>query len=677
MLSLLALLLVSSAGWGSPPAAADSAGGSDCHVALTPENAQLAYESFQGASASDGCELEGVTTSQFELLARWRRASGAPIEVRVLPGSCAAQAGNAALRLRWEGDQPLRAACPETYARVARLLASRGYGSVAFVDARGPRQVAPASDRWSHRAAATTATHYHGVTWRLAEALAPIRQLSALGVGLWVALLALLGIRRWRPQWWTTSAVGTWLALAVAVGSAAAFVTVVADAATKHCLSPMDVSWLVSARTDHLELISLRPAFLIELRVLARLAGLNAGSWTWLSLVVHAGNALLLFVLARSLQLSRPWAGVAALLYFGCPAIVGAFSTEYLLELWLTSAYLVVSIAYLRRGAARSRRSWGLWLVLEVAAVFWGLGNKESFIVYLGLLLGLELVGATDSAGKPLRLRARAIALRMTPHLALLPLVLAHALPRIFSATTHPIPRSYGPGSMFEQVASLFGMVGGGLGSAALPALWMGALLAAGLLLGTAWRGPQATARRFGALFALTATLPMAPLAGRLLPGYVTQPWPGLVLCLVAAAAGSRSRLAHAAVVVWMLLLAGADTPRDLRHACLIPRSVVSQASAVDDATCREAEPLWQVDAAWVRAIDAGLRRKQVRAGTEPPERPMTDLWQEYQQQTAGNVDLERCATNAFVVLRQLLRLRCDHARGRVRLAQPSESAAR
>ena len=677
MLSLLALLLMSSDAGGSAPGSASTAEDSGCRVAITPENAQLVYESFKGATAGDGCKLEGVTTAQFELVTRWRRASGARVAVRVFPGPCAEQRGKDALRLQWKGDEPLRAACPATHTRVTELLASHGFGAVSFVDARGPRQVAPASGRWDHRAAAETATRYQRAAWRLHEALAPPRQLVAFGVGLLAAGLALLGVRRWRRSWWNASRIGAWVAVATAVGGAAAFVVVVADASGKSCLSPMDLSWLVSARTEHLELIKLRPAFLIELRLLFPLAGLDAGNWAWLSLALHAGNSVLLFVLARTLQLPTPWAAVAALLSFGCPAVAGAFSAEYWLELWLTSAYLIVAIAYLRRAAAPSRRSWGIWLLLEVSAVFWGLGNKESFVVYLGLPLALELVGATEREAKPLRQRMRAIARRLSPHLILLPLVLVHALPRILSSTTHPMPRRYDPGSLFEQVTGLFGMVGGGLGSAALPATWVGALLTAGLVLAAAWRGPQATARRFGAVFALTATLPMAPLAGRLLPGYLVQPWPGLVLCLVATAAASRSGLAHAAVVAWTMALAGSNVPRDLQQDCLIPRSVAAQASSVDDATCRETQPHWQVEAAWVRAIDAGLRRKQIHAGAQPLERSVSDLWREYEKLTTRNVDFERCATNAFVVLRQLLQVRCSHPRGQVVLAEPPAPPAR
>ena len=60
----LEVLLWCCTAWGSPPAPADSTGKSDCRVALTPENAQLAYDAFKGASAGDGCELEAVTTEQ-------------------------------------------------------------------------------------------------------------------------------------------------------------------------------------------------------------------------------------------------------------------------------------------------------------------------------------------------------------------------------------------------------------------------------------------------------------------------------------------------------------------------------------------------------------------------------------------------------------------------------------
>ena len=115
------MLLGASTARAAGPGPAGSADLPACRVAITPDNARLVYESLQGAQADDGCSVEGVTTRQFELVARWRRATGKPIEVRFIPGTCTSQRNRAGLRLEWAGDRGLRAACPATHARVARL----------------------------------------------------------------------------------------------------------------------------------------------------------------------------------------------------------------------------------------------------------------------------------------------------------------------------------------------------------------------------------------------------------------------------------------------------------------------------------------------------------------------------------------------------------------------------
>lgn len=122
-----------------------------------------------------------------------------------------------------------------------------------------------------------------------------------------------------------------------------------------------------------------RPVGYVLYAVTLRFAGLNPAAWHWAGFALHAGNVVLVFVLAAELGLSRFGAAVAGLLF----ALHGSRAESVLwmagrFDLYATCFALVAILCFLRS-----------WHAAGLLAMAGGLLCKESAYAVPGLLVAV------------------------------------------------------------------------------------------------------------------------------------------------------------------------------------------------------------------------------------------------------------------------------------------------
>jgi len=542
-----------------------------CKSGISRENTRAVLSRF-GAPTSDGCLLHGVRGEKYRIVLDW----GTPrdfVTVVLEPEACAMAPTIEGQQLSATMPPVFSEVCPQASAFLRDTLSTTTFGPMVplrtFMADLGSER--PLFGKW------------------------PLRAVVMLGF----ALLVLLLRRRWRA---------VDLGIAMSAGGVASLLIVVLPTQAAHaCHDIIDLSWLQLALDVSGPGITPRSWVSLELWPLFAISGIDPTGWPWAILPVHLVNGALLGVLARQLGLSRSWSVVVGLVFVASPAIVQAFAPSTLLEVWLLTAYLAVCIAYLRRARASTPRAvWG-WLAAEASAVWLGVGNKESFICYLGLLLVIEvavILPASNSAR-----RARGCAWRIGPHVLLVGAMLPFLLG---PACRHGHTVSLELSSLLRQLTGL-------LGHAAFPdsfsdAAQGGVLVIFMLALCGVWS--RGVVVWVGVAAALVVASPMLPLAERLLPPYIYQVWAFVALALVAGARAPRSRW-RGVFLLWPLLLFVFPPQRLPPDPCMVDAGIVRE---LEQMSCIGPAPVWRVpQATWERWVAARERTPERRDGDEDP----------------------------------------------------------
>jgi hypothetical protein len=417
--------------------------------------------------------------------------------------------------------------------------------------------------------------------------------------------------------------------LGLGVGLVVSFGVLLARALAESCFASIDLGYLVRGIDPDwhfgITMPVQRGGMGAEIAALLPVAGLHPERWGLVILAVHLVNAGLVYALARSLGVERRWSVGATLVFVGVPGLAdNAFCPSNLTELLVQTAFLMVTLGYHARARAPTRAAWA-WLMLEVIGVILGVGNKESFIVYPGLLVAWELT--LGLAGRPSSWRAhlRATGLRLLPHLVLAAWVLVVLWPQVFSRQTHTFDLDFSPVSVLRQLAR---------SSAALTMPWIrdrgdvGAVPWAALLVPVTIffrlrRGGPAL--RFLLLYALVVIAPVAALGNRFDGVYGYHLWPAFAVALAVGLSTLRTAWLPAVSFVWLGLLAllWGGRPAAMRE-CAVPRVASAAAARVPDAVCGESAPSWTVPRDVVAAHLGHWRRiaaTRVR-DVQPPDRP-------------------------------------------------------
>jgi Dolichyl-phosphate-mannose-protein mannosyltransferase len=557
---------------------------SACPYNISPETAQRVFEATKATSPLDGCTLKTVETKAWYTEVQLAGHDGEHLSARIVPVGCQ--------REGLSGDEftllpagPLRVSCPKTHAVLVDLVGESKIG----------KAVEPSS--------------------LTAPVAPPLPLLPRLAIGAAAALLAfaaLTAVRRRRSS--QNSAKCTRqlpvsnVYLAVCLGGVAAFISyVVPSVAAKACLQPMDFAWLVNGLTHPLRGFgSVRPLAVTEARLLFELVGVHPGHWVWALAGLHLVNAGLLVWLSKAVGLVRPYPWIAGMLFFASPALTGALGVEYLLEAATVSAWLLLCGSYLARAHAASRRDWTTWLVVELSAVVLGVGNKESFVIYPLVLLGLEL--AVRPGGNQTDLRSRLVSSlrRLAPHAIMFPVAALIAVPQVLSSG-HKTPVSLSPGVVVQKLSDLVGASAGAGVAVWIPVSIAGAAIV-GLAIGMSVTRPrQASAVRAGTLLMLTMSLPMLVLPDRLFPGYLLHVWPGAVIAAVALLQQSRSAIPRLLLASWMLTVLFASPVVTLPQPCLVTDAVLDELNSVD-ARCGAKPPTWNASPELFEAAELEFR---------------------------------------------------------------------
>ena len=563
-----------------------TAGGvsSACPYNISPETAQRVFEATKATSPADGCKLKTVETKGWYTEVQLAGPDGEHLRARIVPVGCQ--------REGLSGDEftllpagPLRVACPKTHAVLVELVGESKIGKAVEPSAL-PARVAP-----------------------------PLPLLPRLAIGAAVALLAFAALtaiqRRKTPRDRAKSSRPFPVSnvyLALCLGGVAAFVAyVLPSVAAKACLQPMDLAWLADGLTNPLRGFgSVRPLAVTEARLLFELVGVHPGHWVWLLAGLHLINAGLLVWLSKAIGLVRPYPWIAGLLFFASPALTGAFGVEYLLEAATVSAWLLLCATYLARVHSASRRDWTKWLVVELSAVVLGVGNKESFVIYPLMLIGLELAVRPGANQEDPRSRLMSSLRRLAPHAVMFPVAALIAIPQVLSSG-HKTPVSLSPAVVVQKLSDLVGASAGAGLAAWIPVSIAGAAIV-GLAIGMSMTRPrQASPVRAGTLLMLTMSLPMLVLPGRLFPGYLLHMWPGAVIAAVALLQQSRSAMPRFLIVSWMLTVLFASPVVTLPQPCFITDAVLDELNSVN-ARCGAKPPTWNVSPELFEAAELEFR---------------------------------------------------------------------
>ena len=528
-----------------------------CQAAVTPAQAQGLYDALQALPKEPACELGDLSTDLNHVQLTWTHQGqpGTPLRIDASCGQ---------LQNPWQlQDAPaLRLACPRTWAAIQGLLQAPVRAGQAGVQVEAAAQL--------RHAVASVPT-----TWP--------RALLVLGVALGLLLLVVLR-RRVRsgsfaaPDWQD-------VALALCLGGLAAFALAVLDAARAACLGPGDLAWALRG-LDLYGLLLHRPLLALEASWTLRLADLDPGRALGLLAGVHVLNGVLLGLFARQLGLSRPWALVAALLLVACPPLTDAMAPNSACEMVLLSALLTLANAYVLRARAASapQRRW--LLALELLAVALGFGNKESFLLYIGLLAALEWLVLTPP-------NLRTALRRLAPHLLLMPVLLLAGLPVILAnpTLTSQTPRT--PLGMLGQLAHMAGTAAGQALVGPFGPKVAGAVVLTVLALLVAVHRHNRLLRLAILLMLLTA-LPMVVLANRPASAYLYQPWAGLALSAAVLLSVAHRHAVRALAVLWLVLLF-ASVPVPPPTFCVLQADTRAAVAAIAQPVCEKAKPIWEV----------------------------------------------------------------------------------
>jgi hypothetical protein len=330
-------------------------------------------------------------------------------------------------------------------------------------------------------------------------------------------------------------------------------------------LTYMDLSWIFGGEvvSDISFFTGFRLLAMYETALVYHFVGLDPERWFLAILLVHfIVSGTLVFAFSRTFGLNNVWATCAALLFVSNPAVLEAFYTEYLLEVMLLPAYLLVCIAFINRRKASSFTSRSLWFSVEIIAVVLGSSNKESFVVYIGLLGSIELLYLWPTMEAPVPKKILQSLRAMAPSLVLLGCVCTLVVPWIFNTGVHEFSISMHPAHLVHQ----FGLL---LGKVALPAV--GNSVTVGLSIGSAVAIYFYRRHKFKGLYGLSLLLlvitifPMLPLVDRAFPGYLYVPWAALSLSLIVMASSCKSILARIGLLM-LLLFSFMGQPEMLRN---------------------------------------------------------------------------------------------------------------
>ncbi|MBI5883951.1 MAG: hypothetical protein HZB91_12705 [Elusimicrobia bacterium] len=468
----------------------------------------------------------------------------------------------------------------------------------------------------------------------------------------------------------------------LAAGLAVSFVAQLAAALHKTCLSTIDVACVIQGLEVQWRVrMCCRGWVPVQMSLALPFAGLSASRWGWCVLAVHAANAGLVFALSRLMGLTRQWCAAAALLFFAVPGLAdSSFSPSNLTEFFLLAAFLLVTIAYMRRARAATRLGAGLWLTVELGAVVLGVGNKESFIIYPALLAACEIFLAPGPRQETLAGRAMALAGRLLPHILLLPYVLANTLPWIVDSNIHPFSLDFSPGSILRQCAR---------SSAAVTMPWLAdradpqsppwpALLVPGALGLLAFRGGPAL--RFLALFGLILLAPVAVLGTRFDEPYAYHLWPALAMGTAVALSSTKSAWLSRLACVWLVLLAILWDRGQYAPFCATTPSMTAAVEAVPPEACSGPSPAWaaprklaeehlSLRCRWLAG--AGSAFQEAASCCAIPARDAARRWQCFGGEVPGSASMREEAGSPIGLLRQLLAIRCGRRDPAVRLAGP------
>ena len=143
-----------------------------------------------------------------------------------------------------------------------------------------------------------------------------------------------------------------------------------------------------------------RPIFLLWLRINDAVFGNRAWGWHLSTILAHLLTTFLVYLLVQRVGLSRVVAVLAALIFGLHPAHVEAVTwisggTEPLLGIFLVASFL----CYLRSrsGPGRARQ----WKLISIAFFALGILEKETAVIFPGLLLAYEWIEGPEWDGPP------------------------------------------------------------------------------------------------------------------------------------------------------------------------------------------------------------------------------------------------------------------------------------
>ncbi|MBI5625510.1 MAG: hypothetical protein HY924_17160 [Elusimicrobia bacterium] len=466
-----------------------------------------------------------------------------------------------------------------------------------------------------------------------------------------------------------------WVFLALVL--AGSFLAQLASALHAACQTTIDITCVIQSLDVRWGLKMPHRGWVpLQMALAAPLAGLSAERWGWCVFLVHGLNAGLVFTLSRLTGLPKSWSLVAALVFLAVPGLADStFRPSNLTEFLLLTAFLLVTISYIRRAEAATWRRALPWLAAEVGAVVLGVGNKESFILYPALLAACDLTLAPGSRARTGREQRLFLVRRWLPHLILLPYVLLNTLPWILDRNIHPLGIQLSPGSVLAQWARA---------SAALAMPWLSsrtdpasppwaALLVPGALALAALRGGPAL--RFQLLMGLVLAAPVGALGTRFDEPYAYHLWPAMAMgtCLVLSAA--RSRWPGLLAGLWLIGLAVLQDRSRYPTPCAASPAMVSAIAAAPQQACSPQAEAWRVPrelaeehlalrCAWLeRARGAFPEAAACCSG-----RGLEERWQCFGEDLAGEAPMGEEAASVMGILRQLLAIRCGRLDVKVRL---------